>query len=346
MKGFCKYCDTSFVANATRMRCHLTEGCPKAPPEVKELYRKEVVNQSVASSRKRMKIMAFRSLPTDNVTVVTGSDNEDSDSISETSSISHQYVSKISRTDKEPSHSQSTVSISNNQNQCSILPFIDRVRSSEQTEIEESLTKAIYVTASPLILTDNHSWCAFFEKIRPGFQIPSRQNLSGPLLMKEKNRVSDYVRGLCKDSPSIGMSADGWSCISNDSHIQVLCMTPTPFFFKSIHSEEMRHTAKFMSDIICNAIDEFCEFSNVEAKSIRFLVTDNAANMISAWIEIRNRFPWINTYGCLAHGLNFLASDMRKVLSISTVIAENSEISKFFRYRHVSPIHPAPSQSS
>ena len=60
-KGVCKYCSAKFASNATRMRCHLAEGCRYVPITVKESYRETVCQQSVASKKKRLTLQSYSS---------------------------------------------------------------------------------------------------------------------------------------------------------------------------------------------------------------------------------------------------------------------------------------------
>ena len=191
-----------------------------------------------------------------------------------------------------------------------ISPFIDRTSLIEQREIEISLARAIYVSATPLSITENRWWRQFFHKIRPAFQIPSRHLLSNSLLMNEKKTVHSLIKDLASDSKCITVSADGWSCIANESHIQTLFFTPEPIFFKSVHTNERRHTAEYIAECIIVAIQEFCKLNQIESERLKSLVTDNAANMVAAWKMIKEEFPNVTTYGCLAHGINLLVSDM------------------------------------
>lgn len=53
------------------------------------------------------------------------------------------------------------------------------------------------------------------------------------------------------------------------------------------------------------------------------LVSDNASNMKSAWGHVTAKFPHISAYGCLAHGLNLLLSDILKIQDFKNVILRN-----------------------
>lgn len=58
------------------------------------------------------------------------------------------------------------------------------------------------------------------------------------------------------------------------------------------------------------------------------LVSDNAANMKSSWKQVEQEYPHISTYGCLAHGLNLLLSDIMRNELISCTIHTAKEVIK------------------
>lgn len=61
------------------------------------------------------------------------------------------------------------------------------------------------------------------------------------------------------------------------------------------------------------------------------LVTDNAANMKCAWGKVREKFPNIHTYGCLAHTLNLLFSDIKRNNTASTTMKYATALVKNFK---------------
>lgn len=91
-------------------------------------------------------------------------------------------------------------------------------------------------------------------------------------------------------------------------------------FFKFLNSETNRHTAVYMSTILSNVIEE------VGLEKFIALVKDNAANMKATWRIIREKYPNIMTYGCVAHGLNLLFLDVSKLPVFKEVTSETQEI--------------------
>lgn len=67
------------------------------------------------------------------------------------------------------------------------------------------------------------------------------------------------------------------------------------------------------------------------------LITDNAANMKAAWslIGADENYKHILTYGCAAHGLNLLFSDLTKnIRSFNVLIDKATELVKQVKRSH------------
>ena len=56
--------------------------------------------------------------------------------------------------------------------------------------------------------------------------------------------------------------------------------------------------------------------------------TDNAANMRKAWKLVKDKYPHIQTYGCLAHALNQIFSDLNKIKTAETIQRDCTAIVK------------------
>ena len=89
------------------------------------------------------------------------------------------------------------------------------------------------------------------------------------------------------------------------------------------------HTGEYIAEEISKVIDE------VGPEKISAVVSDNAANMRSAWAIIQEKYDHIFCYGCVAHGLHLLANDLCAVDSISKLVIRAKEIVKLVKYKHV-----------
>lgn len=65
------------------------------------------------------------------------------------------------------------------------------------------------------------------------------------------------------------------------------------------------------------------------------VVTDNAANMKTAWKIIPDKYPNITCFGCAPHGLNLLIIDIIKVKFLKSLIQQLKTIIKSIKNSHV-----------
>jgi hypothetical protein len=194
--------------------------------------------------------------------------------------------------------------------------------------LEISFAKAIYGTATAFSMADNPLWIEFFQKLRPAWNPPSRYKLAGPLLNLWHSRIESENAILIKKSLGCVLMSDGWSDVCNDNHIQFLLSTPKPIFLKSFHPECNRHSAEYIFNITNSIIKE------VHVKPIAF-ISDHASNMTKAWKLLQHDHPEIFCYGCGAHALELLATDILKIPSIQFNHLQHKKVSGFFRKKQV-----------
>ncbi|CAM1295475.1 Uncharacterised protein r2_g470 [Pycnogonum litorale] len=200
--------------------------------------------------------------------------------------------------------------------------FFDVMDSKSQQRADENLARAIFATGSPFTLTSNIYWQRFLKDLRPSYMPPSRHVLSTSLLQRESDRVHEKVMTLVESADCVTLVSDGWSNIRGEGIINFIACTPQPVFFKSIDTKDNRHTGAYIADQMKMVIEE------IGSSKIYATVTDNAANMRSAWTEIEEAYPHITPIGCAAHGLNLLLGD---IMSIETMQAIHSKAKKIVK---------------
>lgn len=198
----------------------------------------------------------------------------------------------------------------------------------EQTKASEMLCRAMYVTASPLNLVENQYWSDFFKFLRPAYKLPSRHEVSNTYLDREYAKVSTNVSERIAAANTVALICDGWSNVRNESIINFIATTPLPVFYKSLPTGKISHTAEYISSELSSIIEE------IGPQKVFGIVTDNAANMQKAWKILETTFPNIFCYGCAAHGLNLLFTDLKKLKTLSSLITEAVEIVKLIKLSH------------
>ncbi|XP_050511589.1 uncharacterized protein LOC126889528 [Diabrotica virgifera virgifera] len=207
---------------------------------------------------------------------------------------------------------------------------MDKMTPEQKVKADELLSRAIYSSQAPLALVENIQWQKLFKFLRPAYQIPTRHLVSGPLLDSEHLRVKAMVSENIAGAHSVGLMVDGWSNIRNEAVLNFVVTTPKPFLFKIMPTGTAPHTAEYMAKTLGAVIRE------IGPRKVFGIVTDNAANMKAAWALIENDFDNnIFTYGCFAHSLNLIFTDLKNLTSLKSFTAEAVALTKAIRQSHI-----------
>uniref|UniRef100_A0A6P7FVL0 Uncharacterized protein LOC114331563 n=4 Tax=Diabrotica virgifera virgifera TaxID=50390 RepID=A0A6P7FVL0_DIAVI len=136
--------------------------------------------------------------------------------------------------------------------------------------------------------------------------------LSNRLLTEEYERVEVQVNDKIKQADNLSLQCDGWSNLRNESVINFIVTTPEPLFVKSVLTKAEKHTAEYITKLMVEVLEEY------GPKKFFAIVTDNAKNMRKAVRQCEEMYPHLVSYGCLAHTLHLLCSDILKLSSIET----------------------------
>ena len=70
------------------------------------------------------------------------------------------------------------------------------------------------------------------------------------------------------------------------------------------------HTGEYIAEKISDVIQEVKEECG---KTTIAVVTDNTSNMKKSWRLLEDKYPDLTCYGCAAHSLNLVLSDLLKL---------------------------------
>lgn len=110
------------------------------------------------------------------------------------------------------------------------------------------------VLGCPLSLTENVYWQEFFNIINPGFEPPSRHELSNKYLDNNYQEVKKRVDDKINSAISVGVQSDGWSNINGEGIINFVVTTPQPVFFKSLETKVSSQTGEYLADKMSEVI--------------------------------------------------------------------------------------------
>lgn len=286
-KYSCCFCKSKFSKSATRLQRHL-QFCKKTPQTVKN---KCVNDQKVADDSDSDADFAIE---------LTEFANADVDLIQSQNKNSSEIVQSVGAVEAQTSNKSSSGPI---------RKFFDCISISEKNEIDILLARAIYETGTPLHIVSSPAWKALFKKLRPAYDLPSRYIVSNRLLNEEFDRVKSKIDKKIAESKMLYLQTDAWSNIRRDSITNYVVNTPDPVFYKSVHTEENRHTAVFLADEIVNVLED------IGPQRFLTIVTDNGSNIKAAKIEVCKKFTHMVKYGCICHTLSLLTNDILNVES-------------------------------
>lgn len=197
-----------------------------------------------------------------------------------------------------------------------------------QQELNELLSKAIFVSGAPLSLFEHPLWEEFFAKLRPSFELPSRKQISTALLDFHYEKTKKMVDDEVKNSNVLHLQLDGWSNIRNESIINFVVTQPKPLFVDFVATEEKRHTGEYMATKIAEVMERY------GSDKFYSCIGDNAANMQLGLRKTVEKFPHINAFGCKAHVLNLLCSDILNKATSKKVFANAKKVIKKINKSH------------
>lgn len=289
----CQYCPQQYAYHVSRMAKHLTD-CRGCPDSQKVLVRKALEKPNKTKGQKRKLDESF--------------DGDDTLSISSTAS------------NASVSSSGSTLSstTSTTKRFTQVDGFLDR-RMSEQDQKNAQLLLATAICASgaPLGLPDNIYWQKFLEFLRPSFKIPTRHDISNPLLQAIYGSIKMEVETLISNAETVGIQCDGWSNIRREGVINFVITTPKPVFFKTVLLGNKSEDAQYIAEQIRLVI------ADIGVDKLFAVCTDNAeANLCAARILMKEfEASKLGFFGCIAHVLNLLMKDIAKIESVKSIIS-------------------------
>lgn len=300
----CKFCNKQYALHASRMAKHLIE-CSTCPKNVKAAIKKDIKLVSPLSPRSREKANPSTSTEGTSLCLTTSSCSNSSTSLGD-------FTSQF-RNRNTSSALGSTFRMDS---------FYDTITDEQQSGIWKYLAKAIFATGTPISITENKYWIEAFKFIRPSLKLPSRYLLSNTLLNQVYEDVEISVGELVANATFIGVQCDAWTNVRNESIINFILTTPKPVFYKTLCTEEDKHTSEYISNKLAEIYEE------VGLQRIVACVTDNARNMTKTWELLTNKYPslFISYYGCASHVLNLLTNDLLKLKSVSTVVNSSKSI--------------------
>lgn len=82
------------------------------------------------------------------------------------------------------------------------------------------------------------------------------------------------------------------------------------------------HTGEYLANVLKKVVED------IGPMKVWGICTDNASNMKKAWELIHVEFPHIHSYGCLAHTLQLVFTDIKKIKSAESIQVNCTNVCK------------------
>ncbi|KAH9645081.1 hypothetical protein HF086_005626 [Spodoptera exigua] len=92
----------------------------------------------------------------------------------------------------------------------------------KKRRLTKLLSKAIYVTGSPLSMVEHPLWREFFKELQPLFELPTRKVVSTTHLDTIYNEMEREITEELKSTNNLHLQCDGWSNRRNEVAIDVI----------------------------------------------------------------------------------------------------------------------------
>ena len=192
-------------------------------------------------------------------------------------------------------------------------------------KITRSVACFIAMDLRPYSVVENAGFRHMMKTIEPRYKLPSRTTLTDSEVPALYNETKAKVMESMSKASRVAITCDAWTSVATESYVTVTAHHISEDWQILSHVLQTRavyesHTGHHMAELLTSVVKEW----QLTDKSI-VLVTDNAANMISA-AEV-GEFPHVK---CFAHTLNLAAQRALKLPTVSRLVGRVRRISTFF----------------
>ncbi|CAG8594516.1 23700_t:CDS:2, partial [Gigaspora margarita] len=165
-------------------------------------------------------------------------------------------------------------------NQAQLLDFIESTKLTPERikDINRALVKAFVICKILFHIIENPFFIELLKTLRPGYEPPSKDILSGCYLAQETAFVNQAVIKKLNSSKNLTIASDGWSNPSNESIWNFVIYTPDRcqylWYLRNLSNE--RHTQELLAEEISNILKK------IGPEKFSAVVTDSGANIRAA----------------------------------------------------------------
>jgi len=164
----------------------------------------------------------------------------------------------------------------------------------------------------------------------PGFKGPSFQDIRGPLLRNEVQRIDEYLKEFKESWSKTGCTimSDGWTDGKSRTIINFLIACPKrTMFLKSGDASDQVKDAQLLFHLLDGVVIE------VGLENVVQIITDNASNYVAAGRMLEEKHPTIWWTPCAAHCLDLMLEDIGKIEWVKKCVEQAKSITRYI-YNH------------
>lgn len=183
--------------------------------------------------------------------------------------------------------------------------MLPRMTKDATIKFQENIAMHYYMTGTSFQRVEEKHLKAAIKVLRPDNNLlPSRKQLSGPLLDSSHNLVKKEVSNFVEDE-IMCLTSDGWSNIHNKPVVNYMATSSsTTLFLESVLTGDQGHTSEWIAQDIDRVIKLYPKTIFAGA------ITDNTTANKKAWALLYEMHPSMFFQGCTSHGLHLLVKDI------------------------------------
>lgn len=186
--------------------------------------------------------------------------------------------------------------------------------SEKKRQLDEMLVRMIVEDLQPLSIVEDRGFRRLLHSLNPRYELPSRREIGRTLLPGIYKKETERIKKELEKAKDIALTTDIWTSRQTKGFITVTAHFISPEWeLKSAVLETVRLTKAHTANNIAEELQLICNKWNMMDK-VCSIVTDNAANMVSA-IKAMN----IRQIPCFAHTLN---------LAVQTAVKDTNDVER------------------
>jgi hypothetical protein len=202
--------------------------------------------------------------------------------------------------------------------------------SNQASQVDSRLAAFIFKRGLPLSIIDDGELQGIINLANPTYQDQttlSSFTLKGRFLPRQYTRICSEVTEKLKNADARCVLMDGWSGVQRRHALNLLLVTPAPYFLTNVYTGAEQCTAAFQFELVKQHVLSL-------PFPVHAICSDFASVMTATWKLLRSHQPGFLTFGCACHALQLLGRDVLKEPTYLHATTDTITVVTYFR-RHL-----------